>query len=238
MLDRLLTEDLYTRAPVHISQRHQKAGLCRKGKATSSPAETAPESGPRVGQGRTQDSTLPLRPWGGTAESSWAYTPAPPPSSPQLLSGPDHTHPQHAAVCAPPRPPSSSPPPVKRSSRLSHLLLVTNPCGLPGMKPSAPRTISCLKGSFQHRRREPGPTLSCERACRPEATGGQSPRSGFQASARPVSWGRWGLPGLGAGQNLPEPPAATRRAPFWWDTRVFDDSICTVFLYVNTAAAQ
>ena len=29
-------------------------------------------------------------------------------------------------------------------------------------------------------------------------------------------WAR--LPGLGAGQNLLEPPAATRRAPFRWDT--------------------
>lgn len=64
--------------------------------------ETAPGSGPRMGWGLT----LPYRSVLGEAQlRARGRTPLPPPpSSPQLLSGPVHTHPRHAAVCAPPTP--------------------------------------------------------------------------------------------------------------------------------------
>lgn len=118
------------------------------------------------------------------------HTPLPPPpSNPQLLSGPVRTHPHPGTQLSvpPTTPPAPALPPVRLSSRLSHLLLVTNPCGLPGMKPSAPRVISCLKGSFQPQT-SPGPRSPEKGPADPGFLEGQT-SAGPSPGAGGASWG-------------------------------------------------
>lgn len=127
--------------------------------------ETAPGSGPRMGWGLT----LPYRSVLGEAQlRARGRTPLPPPpSSPQLLSGPVHTHPRHAAVCAPPTPQLQ---PTTGQAQFTSFSppVCDEPLWPPRNEALGPEDNFMLKRQLSASELRCEPTLSCERACRPE----------------------------------------------------------------------